>query len=257
MKRRIFLLPILMMLSCATVLAHESITHHDNSSSIQQKVKTVTIMGLGDSITQGGNYFTSYLYPLWKLLTKAGYDFQFVGSNSSQYDIGTLRHCGYSGQTAEYLASKISDWYRQYPADIVLLHSGHNHFIDEDPIASIIDSYKAIIDTIQSINPKARILAASIINSGKLPKYSYIPDLNKRIQDLVKEYNDKHIIFVNISKNFDWSTCTVNDMVHPNAYGAQIMADAWFKALRRLKMPRVPSSSSKNKESSVPFHPTS
>ena len=37
--------------------------------------KHFTIMGIGDSITEGGDAFESYICPLWELLYGAGYDF--------------------------------------------------------------------------------------------------------------------------------------------------------------------------------------
>ena len=39
----------------------------------------------------------------------------------------------YSGKNVEFLESKIDSLYRLYPADIVLLHAGHNHFAEEKP----------------------------------------------------------------------------------------------------------------------------
>jgi hypothetical protein len=35
-------------------------------------------MGLGDSITEGADFFTCYLYPLWEKLFTAGYQFDFI-----------------------------------------------------------------------------------------------------------------------------------------------------------------------------------
>ena len=36
--------------------------------------RRLTVMGLGDSITEGGDSFSTYLYPLWELLFAGGYD---------------------------------------------------------------------------------------------------------------------------------------------------------------------------------------
>ena len=36
-------------------------------------------MGVGDSITEGGDYFICYLFPLWEKLFTAGYTFDFIG----------------------------------------------------------------------------------------------------------------------------------------------------------------------------------
>ena len=42
-------------------------------------------MGLGDSITEGSDDFTSYLFPLWEKLMSAGYEFDFIS-------VGALTH---------------------------------------------------------------------------------------------------------------------------------------------------------------------
>lgn len=115
----------------------------------------LTIMGLGDSITEGGDGFSSYLYPLWERLFTAGYDVDFVGPQRSECRIGWLNHCGFSGKPVEFLDERIDSIYRRYPAYIVLLHAGHNHFADERPVDGMIRTYASIINKIHVINPQA------------------------------------------------------------------------------------------------------
>ena len=203
----------------------------------EKKQERFTIMGLGDSITEGSDYFTCYLYPLWEKLFTAGYQFDFIGPRESKCRIGTLRHCGFSGKNVEFLESKIDSIYRLYPADIVLLHAGHNHFAEEKPILGMIAAYKSIIRKMQSINPDVRILIAQVIPSGKLPKYSYIPELNEKIAEMVSELHSDHICLVNQAEGFDWKKYTIYDKVHPNKEGAEKMATVWFEALKKVLAP--------------------
>ena len=63
----------------------------------------MTIMGLGDSITEGGDFFTSYLQPLWKKLRDAGLNVEFVGPRECKSPGEKLYHCAFSGKTIEYL----------------------------------------------------------------------------------------------------------------------------------------------------------
>lgn len=194
-------------------------------------------MGLGDSITEGSDYFTCYLFPLWQKLFTAGYQFDFIGPRESKCRIGTLSHCGFSGKNVEFLDFKIDSIYRLYPADIVLLHAGHNHFVKERPIPEMIAAYKSIISKIQAINPAAYILVAQVITSGKLPKYSYIPELNRKIAEMVSELNSAHVCLVNQAEGFDWQKYTIHDKVHPNKEGAEKMAAVWFNALKKVLAP--------------------
>lgn len=81
-------------------------------------------MCVGDSITEGSNEFSSYIYPLWEKLFSEGYEFEFIGPKVSPCRIGTLNCCGFSGKTVEYIDSKIDNIYKNYTSDIVLLHAG-------------------------------------------------------------------------------------------------------------------------------------
>jgi acetyl esterase/lipase len=192
-----------------------------------------TVLGLGDSITEGGDDFQSYLFPLWEKLFTAGYSFDFIGPRSSKCRIGTLNHAGYSGKTAEFLDLHIDSLYRHYQADIVLLHAGHNHFESEKPVNGIIAALESVIYKILKINPHAKILVAQVISSGKLPKYSYLPDLNHKIADMVRQMRNENVLLVNQSKDFDWQRYTISDKVHPNEAGANKMAQVWFDAMKK------------------------
>ena len=101
----------------------------------------------------------------------------------------------------------------------------------------MIASYKSIINKIQAINPNVRILIAQVIPSGKLPKYSYIPELNEKIAEMVSELHSDHICLVNQAERFDWKKYTIYDKVHPNKEGAEKMATVWFNALKKVLAP--------------------
>lgn len=216
-----------------SLLLNSNIIAQDTANTAGHS-KRITIMGLGDSITEGGEEFHSYLFPLWEHLFAAGYRIEFIGPRSSKCRIGTLNHCGFSGMTAEFLDAHIDSIYRKYPANLVLLHSGHNHFDTEKPVDGIIAAQQSIIRKIQAINPKVKILVAEVIESGKLPKYSYIPELNKRIASMVQNMHNPNVVLVDQSKGFDWTQYTIKDKVHPNPVGADRMATAWFDALKQI-----------------------
>lgn len=193
---------------------------------------TPTILAIGDSITQGGKTFICYRQVLIPELRKRNIGFTFIGPNQD----AVSAHAGYGGKNTRYLLSITKDVYSRYPADIVMIHSGHNSFSKDKPVPGIIHDTEAMIDNIREINPDVIVLLAQVIPSGKLPKYSYIPELNQELSSLFGRLNKQwqSIILVNQAEGFHWKTDTVNDKVHPNASGAKKMAEKWIDALLPL-----------------------
>ena len=165
-------------------------------------------------------------------LRKRNVGFTFIGPNQD----AVSAHAGYGGKNTRYLLSISKEVYSRYPADIVMIHSGHNSFSKDRPVLGIIRDTEAMIDNIREINPDVIVLLAQVIPSGKLPKYSYIPELNKELSFLFGRLNKQwqSIILVNQAEAFHWRTDTVNDKVHPNASGAKKMAQKWIDALLPL-----------------------
>jgi len=192
------------------------------------------IMPVGDSITEGGAAFATYRVPLLKKLTDAGFKIEYTGSRMAASPMGRLPHEGYGGKNAEFLASIVPKSFREHPADIVLIHAGHNHFVEEQPVAGIVAATESIVRAVREINPKVIVLVAQVIPSGKLPKYAYIPALNAELAKLATRLNrpDQPVIPVDQASGFDWRTDTTADHVHPNAQGAEKMAARWFEALK-------------------------
>ena len=193
---------------------------------------TPTILAIGDSITQGGKTFICYRQVLIPELRKRNVGFTFIGPNKD----AVSTHAGYGGKNTGYLLSISKDVYSRYPADIVMIHSGHNSFSKDKPVPGIIRDTEAMIDNIREINPDVIVLLAQVIPSGKLPKYSYIPELNKEFSTFFGRLNKQRqsIILVNQSESFHWKTDTIKDKVHPNASGAKKMAKKWIDALLPL-----------------------
>ena len=189
----------------------------------------VTIMAVGDSITQGGKSFHCYREFLIPMLSDGENDVRFVGPNQDQHSA----HCGYGGKNTQFLNSIIKGVYAKYPADIVLLHSGHNSFSKDKPVPKIIEATEQMIETIHALNPDVTILLAQVIPSGKLPKYSYISELNQDLAKSADRMKTKGIqtVLVDQATGFDWTLDTIADKVHPNESGARKMAAKWAQAL--------------------------
>ena len=201
------------------------------SLTTQGQDKTAkSILALGDSITQGGSSYRRVLVPKLK---EKNLSYTFIGPNKDKISA----HAGYGGKNSFFLSKRIKKIYSEYKADIVMIHAGHNNNSKSKPVSKIIDQTESIITTIMEINPNATILLGQVIPSGKLPKYSYIPKLNKELAVLSEKLiQKKHkVILVNHADGFDWKTDCSTDKVHPNLSGATKMANKWLEALLKLK----------------------
>lgn len=199
----------------------------------------VRVMAVGDSITAGADFFSSYRHPLKAKLAAAGYVVEFTGTQTDGTPGGPLAHEGYGGKNTEYLAATVPDHFRAHPADIVLLHSGHNHTVEEQPVPGIVAATEKLIAAFRAVNPRVTVLLAQVIPAGKLPKYAYIPELNVALAALAARLDrpGSRVVSVDQATGFDWTADTVADKVHPNARGAEKMAQAWFEALQRILPP--------------------
>jgi len=210
------------------------------SNTILHSQKVYKILALGDVITTGSTSVgaVSYLFPLWEKLLAAGYVVEFVGPNSTSTRIGNLKQAAISNETgtAETLDASITSTYATYQADVVLIHAGHNHDVATSPVSAIIAAHKSIISKIRAVNPNVKIIVAQVIPSGKLPKYSYIPDLNTEIANMAAEYETagKPIVVANMADGFNWQTdCLPSpNFTHPNASGAEKIAVKWVEAIK-------------------------
>ncbi|HEX8911930.1 MAG TPA: GDSL-type esterase/lipase family protein [Humisphaera sp.] len=190
-------------------------------------------MPVGDSITEGGKTFHVYRPALARKLKAAGYAVEFVGSKTTASPDGPLAHEGYGGRNAEFLANRLPAALKEHPADVLLIHSGHNHTAEEKPVEKIVAATEAMVAAFRASNPKGTVLLAQVITSGKLPKYAYIPELNVALAKLAARLDkpDQRVVLVNMADGWDPATDAVADKVHPNEAGAAKMADKWFAAL--------------------------
>jgi lysophospholipase L1-like esterase len=201
------------------------------------------ILPVGDSITEGG-IGSVYRAGLAASLTAAGYHYRYVGSKPADTS-NPLRHEGYSGKNATEIADELVKTASSHPADIALIHAGHNFnkaelVLTPTQEADILNEGEAairkMVGTLRAANPRVIVLLAKVIPAGKLPKYSYIPALNNRYAQVATalDTSASPIKIVDQSTGFDPETDTVSDKVHPNEGGAAKMATRWSEALAPL-----------------------
>ena len=129
------------------------------------------IMPVGDSITEGGNTFSVYRYPLWKKLTAAGCRFEYVGSKSTPTPDGRLAHEGYGGKNAEFLLKTVPANFNKTPADIVLLHENCEGWGGTSP-----DNARAFMESVDHPNVRYLFDIGNTVSYGlpTLPFYEAV-----------------------------------------------------------------------------------
>ena len=230
------------------------------------------IMPLGDSITTGytmpdwsDDFSFSYRGALYTQLTKAGYNFQFVGRDDEQPWVGSpygpppkitgpdLRsvkqdaHRSYCGAVIKELRDGILDWLKTDDPDVVLLMIGINDMYYFGKTGNPTEVEARLKDLVQSIvdtKPDAQVIVAQIApyktgeNTDSVSQYNnYIK--NTLVPEFVRQ--GKHVSTVDQYANFVTPKGAVDatmfsNIAHPNAAGYDRMAQTWLKGIQEVAL---------------------
>lgn len=221
-------------------------------------VGQVRIMPLGDSITQGGQGYASYRYPLWFDLEQGGHVVDFVGQRDfihggspdpawypDYYTTFDRDHEGYWGWRTDEIAGIIHGATVAGQPDIVLIHLGTND-IGQMGAAGVTNAdvyLRQIIGQIRSVTPAAVFLLAQVIPIGPGSSYynhaDQVAPLNAVIATIAADSNtiQSPNVLVDQNSGFDLDTMMQSDGLHPNLVGEAQMAGVWLAALIPLLTP--------------------
>ena len=217
------------------------------NTSTEDSTDAIRIMPLGDSITQADSQHPGYRYPLWKLLKSGGYNFDFVGSLSSNHrgenpvQSFDTDHEGHWGWRADQILNgfpgtgNLNDFLNKNAPDIVLLHLGSNDVFRGESIQEIEADLTKIINEIVSTNKDVIILIAQILPVADSLTNQRIGVLNEAISHLPSKtgISEKQLFVVNQFEEFNPQTDTY-DGVHPNSAGEEKMARKWYTTLESV-----------------------
>ncbi len=208
------------------------------------------IMPLGDSITEGAGAGSTggYRGPLWTLLANAGYNVDYVGSNTTNQDKTNGMdpdHEGHGGWRIDGLYGgngifeMLPTWFSSIESpDVILLHLGTN-----DSGADTVNDRSrttALLDRLHSMQPSAHVVVTTLMWRNDAARYARIQTYNSNLTNVVAEQVAKgqriSILDMHaaVPGGTEFGTVNFGDGLHPNTTGYALMANAWFGAIQQL-----------------------
>jgi lysophospholipase L1-like esterase len=204
-------------------------------------VPALRVMPVGDSITDGAGAPGGYRAPLYRLMTNAGFNVDFVGTltDNSAPGLPDPDHEGHSGWridqidgTIESAFAKVSD------PDVILLLIGTNDYGQSYNTADAVNRLEKLVTRMATNRPYASIIVANLLVRGEPYNTQiqstfnpYLPALVQRQRALGREvYFDDLRSAVPL---FD-----LPDQLHPGAVGYAKMATNWLSAITNLFTPQ-------------------
>lgn len=208
---------------------------------------TLRIMPLGDSITRGDKSpdTAGYRGPLWTKLLAAGYSVDYVGT-ATDYP-GTvsgmdINHEGHSGwridatQGGSGIFEKLPEWFGiASDPHVILLHLGTND-AGSDKLNDM-SRTTALLDRILVAQPDTQVILTTLMWRNNADAYARIQTYNAALPDIVSAQQIKGQKIMLLDMNAAVGNDPANfdaDLLHPNATGYGVMADAWLRAIQML-----------------------
>lgn len=200
----------------------------------------IKIMPVGDSITAGEHYRfpaleerTGYRKPLYEMLTDAGYDIDFVGSQEhgirpkSAPDWYDWNCEAYPGWTIPRIAEKLDAALRAYQPDILLVHVGTNGKDWKDKPAQVADMLDTVNAYAVSNDRHLVVFLCQIINRFATEDQAPTSEFNRQLAELVKARTDDRveIILVDMENGagIDYSDRLPNPAATPSDEGGDML----------------------------------
>ena len=201
--------------------------------------------GVEENNDDGGGFFESYRYELWKNLVDSGYNFDFVGR---QKDYGTYAeylgeefdndHEGQGGFESEDVLDNIDDVLLAISnPDIVILSVGGNDLLDggnppSEPISNIIQ----LVSKLQTHNSNITVFLEQIAPANNATMTTAlttnINDFNSQIVLIADSLTTISSKIIALDMNSDFYESYLADDVHYNADGAKFVADIYFAGIQ-------------------------
>jgi hypothetical protein len=208
--------------------------------ALQVAAAPIKIQPLGDSITYGPGLVpvVAYRYPLFKLLVNAGIDFQYVGTlvDGATYAAVNGRtmspnHEGHWGYRIDQINAELPGYLNSYSPDWSIVFLGNNNGRDGNAASVVYSQMSTTIDLLRAKNPKVVIFLTCLYQTGGLAA-AY----DSQYVSLARTKTTANSPIIIVGPPAGWNnTADTYDGTHPNAGGADKLANAFFQAIQTYR----------------------
>jgi len=208
----------------------------------------VSIVPLGDSITQGGriNGEISYRYPLWKKLVDADASFDMVGSETGGFNGDPSwpdyegspfdrEHEGHWGITMDQVRDRLPGWLAGYRPDVALVLLGTNDGDQGDQVDNMTLEAQQLFEQLRAKNPHLIIVWGQPAEA-----WDPYPAFRSAMEMVAEEMTAEASPIILVDHSPGWvsdphaSGAHTIDWVHTNPAGDEKLAANWMTVLRPL-----------------------
>ena len=213
---------------------------------VPETESALTIMPIGDSITQSETGAPSYRCFLDTMLHARGVSFDFVGSRQTPFGGDPYRcprefdpdHEGYWGGEINQAVRNVTPNVERLQPDVALIHLGTNDIGRGDTPGDAANELGSFISGLQATQPEITILVAQLIpcdidegnNSYAAFCAEAIPAFNEAVADLSELSTATSTVSV-VDMYTGYDPTHFRDALHPSDEGYVFMAERWLEAL--------------------------
>jgi len=195
------------------------------------------IMPLGDSITLGLSVPGGYRAPLYQLLTNAGRQVDFIGTQTGNgaASLPDADHEGYSGFTIRGIDSILPSIFgASVGPDIILVLLGVNDYRVGDDIGNATNRLEALVVRLAMNWPNARIIVANLLPLAEPFNTQIQTTFNPLLPGLCERQRalGRQVYFNDVRSVIQLGD--LPDQLHPNQFGYNKMATNWLAAINGL-----------------------
>jgi len=192
------------------------------------------ILTVGDSLTHGVRLSGGYREPLYEILSNAGYEVSFLGTQVENCgDI--LPDCDHEGHDAwriemiDGIISSVLDTVDD--PDVILLLIGTNDYGQRHDTANATNRLAALVSRIALKRPFAKILLSNLLEREEPFNTQIQKEFNPFVPLLAgsQKAMGREVYFTDIRSSV--SLADMPDQTHPHRAGYRKMAQAWFQTI--------------------------